>query len=287
MGLKDMSETNTESILDKLPPLGSTPSSSPPSLCSSPPSPKRMKDDDPQNGKTKEVTAAMTDYSKLLEQLKLIEGGVSPVKDPPLRYGQMAVQEVDSDMEQEPPKPRPYRWIMKRNVTPFYPSLCWESDDIQEGSVYVVADTLFKSHLYNIRAALACMTESQRPKKFIIWIDYDYFLLKEHPWTRKKRVDKMVDGKKSERTFSYWTIGDYSIAISPAMLGFRFTDHSFLIRHGIKLKEDSLPFVPYKRVRYLELDTEWTQNLSHHWVSWEEEYLKAPERIPRQRTSDD
>ena len=274
--------------MDEMPSLGSTPPSSPPPY-SIPPSPKRMcpPEHEEQQIKAQEVTDAMGDYGKLLEQLKLIEGGVSPVRDPPLRYGQLAVKEVDSDLEEEPPKEKPYRWIMKRNVSPYYPSLCWESDDIQEGSVYVVADTLFKSHLFNIRAALACMEEAHKPKKFIIWIDWDYHMLKEHPWTRKKRVDKMVNGKKSERTFSYWTIGDYSIAISPAMLGFRFTDHSFLIRHGIKLREGSLPFVPYKRVRYLELDTVWTENLSHHWTSWEEEYLMAPERSPRPITSED
>ena len=79
---------------------------------------------------------------------------------------------------------RKYEWVMQQTprhlqITQF-PSITWESDDIKECSAYHVADEVLKSHIYNIRCAMKSLSN---PSPFIIWVDYDFFSIKDDPNT--------------------------------------------------------------------------------------------------------
>ena len=69
-------------------------------------------------------------------------------------------------VDEDEPSGRPYRWVMLRYESPKFPSLCWDSIDIQEESIYSVADEVWKSHIYNIRYAVESMEHKER---FVVW----------------------------------------------------------------------------------------------------------------------
>ena len=182
-----------------------------------------------------------------------------------------------------------YEWVMQRtprhlSVTQFS-SMTWESDDIKECSVYNVADEVWKSHLYNIRCAMKSLKNCP---PFIIWIDYDFFLIKDDPETMNVSTEKIdfttekakdEEPKKKTRSFYYWRNNGRAIALSPAVQGFRFVNDEFIKRHGITLKCEHLPFVHLDRkVRYLEMDPQlfFTQE---PWANLEVEYFKTANRM--------
>ena len=184
---------------------------------------------------------------------------------------------------------RKYEWVMQQTprhlqITQF-PSITWESDDIKECSAYHVADEVLKSHIYNIRCAMKSLFN---PSPFIIWVDYDFFSIKDDPNTIKVSTEKMElttgqaedeEGRKKTRSFHYWRNQGRSIALSPAIQAFRFINDEFLIRHGITLKCEKLPFVRVDReVRYLEMDPKlfFTEE---PWSTLEVAYFKTPNRM--------
>ena len=182
-----------------------------------------------------------------------------------------------------------YEWVMQRtprhlSVTQF-PSMTWESDDIKECSVYHVADEVWKSHLYNIRCA---MNSLKNCPPFIVWVDYDFFYIKDDPDTVKVSTEKIElttgkgkdkEARKKTRSFHYWRNNGRSIALLPAVQAFRFVNDEFIKRHGITLKCEKLPFVHLDReVRYLEMDPQlfFTQE---PWANLEIKYFKTPDRM--------
>ena len=52
-----------------------------------------------------------------------------------------------------------YKWVMRRYWSAKFPSMCLDSIDLQEESIYTVADEVFKSHIFNVRCALKAMDE--------------------------------------------------------------------------------------------------------------------------------
>ena len=194
-----------------------------------------------------------------------------------------------------------YQWVMVRTPRKLegakFPSLCWEADDIQESSVYAVADEVWKSHIYNIRCAMEGMRTYQTGSdgvptmkscspRFIIWVDYDFFKIKNHPDTKKEVTEKRELGnkdpqeaRKKTRLFHYWTHKHLSLALSPAIQGFRFERDEFVIRHGITLKVGHLPFVhPDRAVKYLEMNSELFFD-EEPWASLELKYFHTPNRM--------
>ena len=197
-----------------------------------------------------------------------------------------------------------YQWVMVRTPEKLgvakFPSLVWEGDDTQESSAYAVADEVWKSHIYNVRCAMEGMRTYQTgadgiptmkncSPKFIIWVDYDFFRIKDHPDTKKEVTEKRELGstnpqtaRKKTRMFHYWTHKHCCLALSPAIQGFRFENDDFIKRHGITLKIGRLPFVHLDReVKYLTMDSELF--FDEPWASEELRYFKTPNRM----TTDD
>ena len=182
-----------------------------------------------------------------------------------------------------------YEWVMQRTPRHLsvaqFPSMAWESDDIKECSAYNVADEVWKSHLYNIRCAMKGLKNCP---PFIIFIIIIFFMIKNDPDTMKVSTEKIdfttsevkdEEPKKKTRSFHYWRNNGRSIALSPAVQGFRFVDDACIKRHGITLKCEYLPFVKLDRkVRYLEMDPQlfFTQE---PWANLEVEYFKTANRM--------
>ena len=113
-------------------------------------------------------------------------------------------------------------------------------------------------------------------------------MIKEDPDTIKVSTEKIdftasefkdEEPKKKTRSFHYWRNNGRSIALSPAVQGFRFVDDACIKRHCITMKCDYLPFVHLDRkVRYLEMDPElfFTQE---PWANLEVEYFKTANRM--------
>ena len=177
------------------------------------------------------------------------------------------------------PKKKPYKWVMRRYWTPKFPSMTLDSIDIQEESAFWVADDVWRSHIYNIRCALESMPVKER---FILWIDYDFFVLKDHPDTVKVAVDKYELGDEKRlkaRKYHFWENHGVNLALSPAVQSFRFERDGFIQRHGLELKMGKFDFIPLDReVRYVEMNHSMMFD-EEPFKSLEMEYFKKPTQM--------
>ena len=177
------------------------------------------------------------------------------------------------------PPDMPYRWIMRAYHSPKFPSMTMESIDIQEESVFWVADEVWKSHIFNIRCAMEGM---ENKEAMVVWVDYDYHKMKNHPETQKIAVDKIDpdDAKRIKtRKYHYWKNNGFNLCLSPAVQAFRFERDTFIRRHGLELKIGNLPFTGLSRdVRYVQLDSKWIFE-EEPFKSLEMSYFRNPSRM--------
>ena len=173
---------------------------------------------------------------------------------------------------------KPYNWVMRRYWSAKFPSMCLDSIDLQEESIFTVADEVFKSHIFNVRCALEAMQEKQA---FIVWIDYDFFRIKDHSETIKVSCDKYEPGKGKQlkaRKYHYWKNQGISLALSPAVQGFRFERDGFIKRHGLELKTGNFNFVHLNRdVRYVEMNS--ARFFDEPFKTMEIEYFLKPTQV--------
>ena len=143
-----------------------------------------------------------------------------------------------------------YQWVMVRTPEKLgvakFPSLVWEGDDTQESSAYAVADEVWKSHIYNVRCAMEGMRTYQTgadgiptmkncSPNFIIWVDYDFFRIKDHPDTKKEVTEKRELGstnpqtaRKKTRMFQSYGLGVTSkLVISIYLTSLLLDEHNF------------------------------------------------------------
>ena len=212
----------------------------------------------------------MLEYMTIVEEMESISTADNSIRR------EDAVTPIE-DEENEPSR-GPYRWVMRIFESPRFPSLCADSIDVHPDSVCAVADECWKSHIYNIRCAIEGMSS---PQKFIVWLDYDFFRLKNDPNTKKVAVDKLEPGEGKQlktQKYHYWQNQGFNLALSPAVQSFRFERDGFLKRHGLELKIGNLPFVHLNRdVRYVEMDS--SLFFEEPWKTLELEYFRNPTRM--------
>lgn len=221
-----------------------------------------------QPDEVKKVTNLMN-YLNIVDEIENIPNA-SQVSNGELRY-------PDSEYTGEPGSS--YKWVMRAYHSAKFPSMTEESIDIQDESVYWVAEEVFKSHLYNIRCAMEGM-EIKEP--MIVWVDFDFFKIKKHPDTEKVAVDKIDPDdvqRVKTRQFHYMRNNGLNLALSPAVQAFRFERDQFVARHGLQLKLGKLPFTNLAReVRYLIMDTKWIFE-EEPFKSLEMAYFKTSSRM--------
>ena len=181
----------------------------------------------------------MLEYMTIVEEIESISTADNSIRR------EDAVTPIE-DEENEPSR-GPYRWVMRIFESPRFPSLCADSIDVHPDSVCAVADECWKSHIYNIRCAIEGMSS---PQKFIVWLDYDFFRLKNDPNTKKVAVDKLEPGEgKQLKTGALETYTGLTSREFKTRLYEHHSDFNNQTREGTslsnfiwKLKSDRIPY---------------------------------------------
>ena len=131
-----------------------------------------------------------------------------------------------------------YKWNMGYNWNQVLPSLSSQTRAISEDSIYHLVDEVIKSHLYSLYTGL--QHDEQNDLEFIIWIDADYFFIKNHPNMEKRSLDRFelnTAGKEKTRKYSYFYLEGLCLALSPALQNLKFYQSPGLEYFGLRLDE--------------------------------------------------
>ena len=170
-----------------------------------------------------------------------------------------------------------YKWVMRRHYPSNFPSMALDSNDIQEESVYTVADEVWRSHIFNARLAMEATSLT-----FIVWLDFDFFRIKDHPDTVKMSCEKLnlEEGKGVKtRQYHYLQNGGVNLALSPSIQCLKFEQDEFIRRHGLALKTGRFSFAKEvdQEIRYIEMKAELC--MEEPFRTLEIEYFTTPTQL--------
>ena len=143
----------------------------------------------------------------------------------------------------------PYYWVQQPTAKGINKMITM-CEDIDELSIYMAGETLFKSHVYTALGALFYEGTSM-----IVWIDYPLCLVKNRAVRKETRRIYWGEPMKLRPFFMLESCGDH-LGLSPAMQEMKIKSDDTLKQYGLLLKKDRFDFTEEwdQDIRYLELD---------------------------------